>query len=134
MRTRSRTLRVKTFKRDNFTCKKCKFEDQTMGKLEAHHIIPLYSGGKNDVDNMITLCFDCHHFTPDKKEEFERYMEEEMEGTLTNLMKSFKKVREEHQELFDEIDNKLNKEKNKNDKNVDGCSKKVVQKPSFRRT
>jgi hypothetical protein len=30
--------------------------------LEAHHIIPISEGGPEfDLDNLVTLCFDCHH-------------------------------------------------------------------------
>jgi len=30
--------------------------------LEVHHIIPISEGGPEfDLDNLITLCFDCHH-------------------------------------------------------------------------
>ena len=102
MKERGRTLKLKAAKRDNFTCQKCKFQDKTGIKLEAHHIIPLYLGGKDTLENIITLCFDCHHYAPDKLGEFKEYMGEEMEGILTMLMKAWKKSREEHQELFKE--------------------------------
>lgn len=29
-------------------------------KIELHHIIPKYEGGKDTFDNCIALCFDCH--------------------------------------------------------------------------
>jgi len=102
MRERSRTLKIKAAKRDDFTCQKCKFQDKTGEKLEVHHIIPLYMGGKDELENIFTLCFDCHHHSPDKPEEFKEYMGEEMEGTLTNLIKAWKLVRKEHPELFEE--------------------------------
>jgi len=100
MEERNQTLRKKVFERDNFTCQKCKIQDKTTRTLEAHHITPLYLGGKDEIENLITLCFDCHKFAPDKKEKFEEYMKEEMEGTLTNLIRAWNKVREEHPELF----------------------------------
>jgi 5-methylcytosine-specific restriction endonuclease McrA len=28
--------------------------------LEAHHIVPLASGGTNELSNLLTLCHDCH--------------------------------------------------------------------------
>ncbi len=38
-------------------------------KIEVHHIIPKASGGTNDFDNAIVLCFDCHadagHYNPE---------------------------------------------------------------------
>ncbi len=99
-RTRSMTLRRKTLKRDNFTCQKCKKEDKTGKSLEVHHIIPLYIQEKDELDNLITLCSDCHHFAPDKPDDFIEYMREEMTGTFTTFLKSLEKVRKEHPELF----------------------------------
>ena len=103
-RTRNMTLRRKTLERDNFTCRKCKKEDKTGKSLEVHHIIPLYVEEKDELNNLITLCNDCHHFAPDKPGEFAEYMKEEMTGTATTLMKSIDKVRKEHPELFSNVD------------------------------
>jgi len=107
MKKRNQTLRKKAFERDNFACKKCGFEDKTNAKLEAHHITPLCLGGEDELNNLITLCFDCHHFAPNKKEDFEEYMKEECDGTMTIFLKAWKKVREEHPELFDKVKEKL---------------------------
>ena len=103
MKQRSQTVRKKTFEKDNFTCQKCKIQDITSLTLEAHHIIPLYLEGENKLNNLITLCINCHHYAPDKKEQFEKYVKEEMTGTATILIKSIAKVRKEHPELFDQI-------------------------------
>lgn len=103
MRKRSKTLKIKALKRDNFTCQKCGFQDKTEVKLEAHHVVPLYMEGKDDLNNLIILCFDCHHFAPDKKQEFDEYMKEECDGTSTTLLKVWQKVRQEHPELFNII-------------------------------
>lgn len=97
------TLRRKTLERDDFTCQKCKIQDKTGKSLEVHHINPLYSQGKDELSNLITLCNDCHHFAPDKEEEFKEYMKEEMTGTATTLMKSIEKVRKDHPEFFDDL-------------------------------
>lgn len=99
MKKRDKILRKKVFERDNFTCQKCKIiDDESL--LEAHHITPLCFGGKDETENLITLCKDCHHFAPNKKEEFENYLKEEMTGTATILMSSLNKVRQEHPEFF----------------------------------
>ena len=99
-------LAKKAFERDNFACQKCKIQDKSLKILEAHHLIPLCYEGKDDIDNLITLCADCHHYAPDKKEEFDEYMGEECDGTMTTLIKAFKKVRLEHKEVFDKLDKK----------------------------
>ncbi len=103
MKQRNQTLRKKVFERDNFTCQKCKIQDKSSKILEAHHIIPLCRGGRDDFQNIITLCSDCHHFAPDKKEDFEEYMKSECDGTLTTLLSAWKKVRDEHPELIDSV-------------------------------
>jgi 5-methylcytosine-specific restriction endonuclease McrA len=95
MKERNQTLRKKVFERDNFTCQKCKTQDKTARILEAHHINPLVMEGNDNLDNLITLCSDCHHFAPNNKQGFEDYMKEEMDGTFTTLMKAWNKVREE---------------------------------------
>src|SRR2546425_1167678 len=37
-------------------------------KVEVHHIVPESQGGANEIENAITLCFDCHadagHYNP----------------------------------------------------------------------
>jgi 5-methylcytosine-specific restriction endonuclease McrA len=89
---RDQSLRKKVFKRDDFTCQKCKIQDKTAKILEAHHITPLFLQGEDKLDNLITLCFDCYKFAPDNRQEFEEYLKEEMEGTLTVLMQAWKKA------------------------------------------
>lgn len=44
-------------RRDNYRCTKC---SKTTGRLIAHHIKPLGHGGKNELDNLTTLCSSCH--------------------------------------------------------------------------
>lgn len=59
----SRSISVKkrfdVFKRDNFTCQYCSRKPPKV-PLECDHIIPVCKGGKNDIDNLITACFDCN--------------------------------------------------------------------------
>ena len=97
---RKKNLIKETLRRDNFTCQKCKIQDKTAKTLEVHHIIPLICGGKDELDNLITLCSDCHHFAPNHKREFEEYMKEECTGTMTTFIKAWNKVRKEHPEVF----------------------------------
>jgi hypothetical protein len=55
----SKKLRFEIFKRDNFTCQYCSSKPPK-APLEVDHIIPVKSGGTNDVENLITACFDCN--------------------------------------------------------------------------
>lgn len=45
---------VKT--RDEFKCSQCKTENN----LHAHHLRPVSQGGKNTLENGVTLCGECH--------------------------------------------------------------------------
>lgn len=45
------------FNRDNYTCQYCKTKKGTMN---AHHIIYRRNGGSDDLENLITLCENCH--------------------------------------------------------------------------
>jgi len=100
LNSRNSTLKRQAFERDNFTCQKCKIVDKSSKTLEAHHIVPLFDRGEDNLDNLITLCSDCHHFAPNKKEDFLEYLKEECNGTITTLIKSMNKVRNDHPEFF----------------------------------
>jgi len=50
-------LRHECLTRDDFTCQGC---GAVATRQNVHHIIPLYRGGKNEINNLITLCDNCH--------------------------------------------------------------------------
>ena len=45
--------------RDTYKCHICG-ATSIQSKLEVDHIIPLSRGGTDDIDNYVTLCFDCN--------------------------------------------------------------------------
>ena len=47
----------KIYERDNYQCELC---DSTKG-LQKHHIVKRSQGGKDTPENLILLCWDCHH-------------------------------------------------------------------------
>ena len=49
-------LRRATFERDGWACTGC----GSRRKLECDHVVPLHAGGMNVLDNLQTLCADCH--------------------------------------------------------------------------
>ena len=57
-------LRLACLIRDNFKCRYCK---QESGKLEAHHIQFRSQGGKDTIENLATLCAQCHDGLHDGK-------------------------------------------------------------------
>lgn len=59
-------LGIEVFLRDNCSCVKCGETDFRM--LILDHIIPKSKGGKDEYDNLQTLCYNCHavkHFMED---------------------------------------------------------------------
>jgi hypothetical protein len=51
--------RFEVFKRDSFTCAYCGGSPpETV--LELDHIDPVSKGGTNDINNLVTSCFDCN--------------------------------------------------------------------------
>lgn len=51
-----RALRLAVFERDGWRCALCRERKP----LQAHHILPRSAGGKNVVENLASLCNDCH--------------------------------------------------------------------------
>lgn len=69
------------FARDNYTCQCCgKSKDKI---LQTHHIIYRSNGGSNRVDNLITICTDCH-----------TYQNHQKGGILYNWQEQHKKVKQ----------------------------------------
>lgn len=60
-------VRVKVLERDNYSCRTCHWsrsranpDDKIRNLLELHHIEHHADGGKNEVENLVTLCNVCH--------------------------------------------------------------------------
>lgn len=69
------SVRNYIYQRDNYQCQSCG-KKQAETCLNIDHIIPLATGGSNDMSNLQTLCSQCnsskrHHFD----ERFRRYYE-----------------------------------------------------------
>jgi 5-methylcytosine-specific restriction endonuclease McrA len=58
-RTISRKMRYEVLNRDNFRCRACGRDVSDGVKLEVDYIIPVDWGGKTEVSNLQTLCYDC---------------------------------------------------------------------------
>jgi 5-methylcytosine-specific restriction endonuclease McrA len=61
----SKRVRFEVFKRDRFICAYCGAHPPQV-ILEVDHIIPVSTGGLNDIDNLITSCFACNRGKADK--------------------------------------------------------------------
>lgn len=58
-RSLTKKVRFDVFKRDLFTCQYCGNTPPGV-VLEVDHIMAVANGGSNDIDNLITACFDCN--------------------------------------------------------------------------
>lgn len=56
----SKKLRFDVFKRDGFQCSYCGAHPSETVLLEVDHIYPVAEGGTNDIDNLVTACWDCN--------------------------------------------------------------------------
>lgn len=55
----TKKIRFEVFKRDGFKCQYCgKFPPDVI--LEVDHINPVSKGGTDDMNNLVTSCFDCN--------------------------------------------------------------------------
>lgn len=61
----SKRIRFEVFKRDSFTCQYCGGKAPEV-ILEVDHINPVSKGGKNELLNLISSCFDCNRGKSDK--------------------------------------------------------------------
>lgn len=48
------------FQLDNNQCRLCGVGSEDYAVLEAHHITPVNEGGDHSLENLITLCHECH--------------------------------------------------------------------------
>lgn len=106
----SRKIRFEVFKRDGFKCAYCgKSPPQII--LEADHIDPKDNGGGDDINNLITACFDCNRGkkniplikVPSTISENLLILQEQ-ENQLKEYRKFVKKIEHRIQKDIDEID------------------------------
>ena len=55
-------LRQAVLQRDDFTCSCCglRMIGARLGLIAVHHILPVHTGGKDTMENLTTLCVNCH--------------------------------------------------------------------------
>lgn len=98
-------LRFDVFKRDSFTCQYCgSFPPSVV--LEVDHIQPKSKGGKDDLNNLITSCFECNRGK-------RNYLLDQVPNTLiTNIeqIKEKEKQYSEYRKLLKKIEKRINKE------------------------
>lgn len=68
------SLRKQVKKRDHNRCKVCHVEDHRRGRLCLHHIVYRSEGGENTLENLITLCHECHLEVHSDKKRYQRLL------------------------------------------------------------
>ena len=56
----SKKTRFDVFKRDGFKCAYCGATPSESVVLEVDHIHPVADGGTNEINNLVTACWDCN--------------------------------------------------------------------------
>lgn len=99
--------REAALKRDQCRCQHCTANPaKTPGvDLQVHHILPVDKGGTHDLDNLVTVCNNCHwklHRYDDDHEELPVSLLEEKDRTTWGIRETRKEVSELN-ELSQEI-------------------------------
>jgi len=80
-------IKQKILERDSHTCQKCGFENKQGMDLELHPITPRAYSGDDSEENLVTLCPICHNYAPDSKEDFLKYLDEKIDGSILNTFR-----------------------------------------------
>jgi hypothetical protein len=135
----SKKLRYEVFKKDNFKCVYCGAKPSDEGViLEVDHVLPVFEGGTNDIENLVTSCKKCNigkgktklsdkNFSSLKKAEHDAIDEK------VDIMKAFVKSRmnklREIEPALEYLENTMNKWKNlREDKKERVCTEEYKNK------
>ena len=106
----SKKIRFEVFKRDSFQCCYCGRKPPEV-VLECDHITPKSKCGEDDIDNLITACFDCNRGKGATE------LNQVPPGVKEKLM-----LQRERQEQLDEYNSFLQQAKLKLYENVEECA------------
>jgi hypothetical protein len=67
----SNVVKRKAKERAKNRCERCGVDFDSDFKGEYHHIVPVYLGGTNNLDNCTLLCHNCHSIAPNVKEKYD---------------------------------------------------------------
>lgn len=94
--------------RDNFTCQCCKRGgEEYIDVLDLHHVVPVYCGGADSVDNSIMLCLSCHHLVHQYATGDLTIKKELIYGEWEGLTDDAKKRYRESEDIFNDEKNKF---------------------------
>jgi len=73
----------------DYTCQRCGYKSESARKIVAHHIVYLTDGGKNNLDNLVALCSQCHKYVHDYNISPEDYLPS---GVLAKFLAAYPKA------------------------------------------
>lgn len=111
----SKKTRFEVFKRDQFTCQYCGNTPPAV-VLEVDHIDAVSNGGDNDIDNLITSCFDCN-----------RGKGARSLSTIPQTVHEKLEVLHEREEQIKAFNKQLKAKRKRQDKQIDSLSDILVQ-------
>ena len=91
-------VKAAVLSRDNYTCQICGEKDS---KLEVHHIQFRSKGGSNRMDNLVTLCHNCHGKIHNNKLDFNKPVKSFKHASHMNIMRN--RLVEELRLKFDNV-------------------------------
>jgi len=106
----SKKIRFEVFKRDAFKCQYCGGAPPNI-LLEVDHINPVSKGGTDEIDNLVTSCFDCNRGKSDREltslpqttiEKTQQLIEKEEQ--YAEYKKILAKIKKRQQDEIDQID------------------------------
>jgi hypothetical protein len=101
----SKMIRFEIFKRDGFKCCYCgRTPPQVI--LEIDHIDPKAGGGKDDINNLITSCFDCNR---GKKDIPLNKIPQKLADNLEVLKEKEEQIRE-YRKFIDRIERRIKRD------------------------
>lgn len=92
----SKKIRFEVFKRDSFKCQYCGSVPPIV-VLEVDHIMPVSKDGTDEIDNLITSCFDCNRGKSNRELTT-------MPQTTVEKTKQLKEKQEQYQEYMKALD------------------------------
>lgn len=85
----SKRKRFEIFKRDKFTCQYCGRKSPAV-VLECDHIQAVANGGTDEIENLVTACFDCNRGKSDAPLQLEEREQRLLE--VASMLNGFDKV------------------------------------------
>jgi hypothetical protein len=114
--------------RDNNHCKCCGLGGESyVNQLDIHHVIPVFLGGKDDVDSAVTLCILCHS-------QVHSWSTGELTLPKTKTEEELKALSEEERVLYEFEQKKFKKIVKLGNYIREGMQRKGIKKEALRKT